>query len=119
MVFIYYIDLRKACPKDPYPHPRIDLLVYSTSRNQLLNLLDKYSSHNQIAMYTDKEKTMFVIEPGNYCYKVMPFGLKNPGATYQRLVNMMFKKQIGVTMEVYVNDIMVDVDLHGRNFQYP
>ncbi|KAM1500023.1 hypothetical protein ACFX10_022634 [Malus domestica] len=55
----------------------------------------------------DKEKITFVIEQGTYCYKVMPFGLKNTKATYQRLVNMMFKKQIGVTMEVYVDDIMV------------
>ncbi|KAM2774142.1 hypothetical protein COP1_019058 [Malus domestica] len=55
----------------------------------------------------DKEKTAFIIERGTYCYKFMPFGLKNTGATYQRFVNMMFKKQIGVTMEVYVDDIMV------------
>ncbi|KAM1716541.1 hypothetical protein ACFX11_024497 [Malus domestica] len=56
----------------------------------------------------DKEKTEFVIEWGTYCYKVMPFGLKNAGATNQRLVNVMFKKQIGVTMKVYVDDIMVN-----------
>ncbi|KAM1296824.1 hypothetical protein ACFX2F_023846 [Malus domestica] len=55
----------------------------------------------------DKEKIAFMIERGTYYYKVMPFGLKNTGAIYQRLVNMMFKKQIGVTMEVYVDDIMV------------
>ncbi|KAM2335687.1 hypothetical protein ACFXTH_013071 [Malus domestica] len=55
----------------------------------------------------DKEKTVFAIERGTYCYKVMPLILKNAGAIYQRLVNMMFKKQIGVTMEVYVDDIMM------------
>ncbi|KAM1356468.1 hypothetical protein ACFX2I_030548 [Malus domestica] len=55
----------------------------------------------------DKEKTAFVIERGTYYYKVMPFSLKNVGATYQRLVNMMFKKQIRVTMEVYIDNIMV------------
>ncbi|KAM1256717.1 hypothetical protein ACFX2G_031395 [Malus domestica] len=55
----------------------------------------------------DKEKTTFVIKRCTYCYKIMPFGRKNAGATYQMLVNMMFKKQIGVTMEVYVDDIMV------------
>ncbi|KAM2608788.1 hypothetical protein TB1_037079 [Malus domestica] len=53
----------------------------------------------------DKEKTIFVIERDTYCYKAMPFGLNNAGATYQRLVNMMFK--IRVTMEVYVDNIMV------------
>ena len=57
---------------------RIDLLVDSTSGNQLLSFLDAYSGYNQIAMYEpDKEKTAFVIERGTYCYKVMPFGLKN------------------------------------------
>ena len=55
----------------------------------------------------DKEKTAFMIEQGIYCYKVMPFSLKNERATYQRLVNMMFKKQIEVTMEVYIDDIMM------------
>ncbi|KAM2870618.1 hypothetical protein FF1_018369 [Malus domestica] len=55
----------------------------------------------------DKEKTTFMIERGTYCYKVMPFGFKNTGATYQRLVYIMFKKQIWVTIEVYVDDIMV------------
>ena len=44
---------------------------------------------------------------GIYCYKVMPFGLKNTGFTYQRLVNMMFKGQTGDTMEVYIDDIVV------------
>ena len=107
-VCVDYTDLNKACPKDNYPVPRIVLLVDSTSGNQLLSLLDAYSSYNQIAMHKpDKEKTVFVIERGTYCYKVTPFGLKNTGATYQRLVNTMFKNQIRVTMEVYVDDIMV------------
>ncbi|KAM2867723.1 hypothetical protein COP2_023615 [Malus domestica] len=107
-VYVDYIDLNKACPKDPYLVPQIDLLVYSTSGNQLLSFLDAYSGYNQIAMYEpDKEKTAFMIERGTYCFKVMPFGFKNVGATYQRLVKMMFKKQIGITMEVYVDDIMV------------
>ena len=44
---------------------------------------------------------------GLYCYKVMPFGLKNAGTTYQRLVNKMFSKQIGRNMEVYMDDMLV------------
>ncbi|KAM1874290.1 hypothetical protein ACFX13_008031 [Malus domestica] len=65
-------------PKNPYPVPRIDLLVDSTSGNQLLSLLDAYSGYNQIATYEpDNEKTTLVIERGTYCYKVIPFGLKN------------------------------------------
>ena len=55
----------------------------------------------------DQEKTSFVIGQGTYCYRVMPFGLKNAGATYQRLVNRMFQKQIGTSMEVYIDDMLV------------
>ncbi|CAL8117146.1 unnamed protein product [Prunus armeniaca] len=103
-----YIDLNKACPKDNFPLPRIDQLVDSTSGNQLLSFMDAYSGYNQIMMHEDdKAKTLFIIERGTYCYKVMPFGLKNAGATYQRLVNKIFKEQIGKTIEVYVDDILV------------
>ena len=55
----------------------------------------------------DQEKTAFITSQGLYCYKVMPFGLKNAGATYQRLVNKIFNKQIGRNMEVYVDDMLV------------
>ena len=55
----------------------------------------------------DQEKISFVRGHGTYCYQVMPFGLKNFGATYQRLVNKMFQKQIGACMEVYIDDILV------------
>ena len=56
---------------------------------------------------SDQEKTSFVTRQGNYCDQVMPFGLKNAGATYQRLVNKMFQKQIRASMEVYVDDMLV------------
>ena len=55
----------------------------------------------------DQEKTAFVTSQGLYCYRVMPFGLKNAGATYQRLVNQMFKKQIGRNVEVYIDEMLV------------
>ena len=55
----------------------------------------------------DQEKIAFVTSQGSYCYRVMPFGLKNAGATYQRLVNQMFSKQIEQNMEVYVDDMHV------------
>ena len=55
----------------------------------------------------DQEKTSFVIGQGAYCYRVMPFGLKNAGATYQSLVNRMFQKQIGTSMEVYIDGMLV------------
>ena len=70
--------------------------------------MDAFSGYNQISMDPgDQEKTSFVTTQGTYCYRVMPFGLKNAGATYQRLVNRMFQKQIGMTMEAYIDDILL------------
>ena len=63
----------------------------------------------------DQEKTSFITRQGTYCYQVMPFELKNARATYQRLVNKMFQKQIGTSMEVYIDDMLVKsvkVELH-------
>ena len=78
--------------------------------------MDAFSGYNQISMdLDDQEKTSFVTGQGTYCYRVMPFGLKNAGATYQRLVNMMFQKQMGAYMEVYIDDMLVKsttVELH-------
>ena len=88
-----FTDLNKACPKDSYPLPRVDVLVDSTARHQLLSFMDAFSGYNQIRMYeADQEKTSFVTSQGLFCYKVMPFGLKNAGATYQRLMNKMFTR---------------------------
>ena len=86
-----FMDLNKACSKDSYPFPRIDTLVDSTARHQLLSFMDAFSGYNQIRMEEpNQEKTSFVTSLGLFCYKVMPFGLKNAGATYQRLRNKMF-----------------------------
>ena len=86
-----FTDLNKACPKDSYPFPRIDLLMDSTTGHQLLSFMDAFLSYNQIRMHeADQENTSFVTSQGLFCYKVMPFGLKNAGVTYQRLMNKMF-----------------------------
>ncbi|XP_010666095.1 uncharacterized protein LOC104883305 [Beta vulgaris subsp. vulgaris] len=70
--------------------------------------MDAFSECNQILMHhEDQEKTSFVTNRGIYCYNVMPFGLKNADATYQRLVNAMFKDQLGDTMDVYIDDMLV------------
>ena len=93
-----FTDLNKACPKDSFPLPRIDQLVDSTAGHKLLTFMDTFSGYNQIKMAKeDQEKTAFITSQGLYFYKVMPFGLKNAGATYQRLVNKMFGQQIGRT----------------------
>ena len=103
-----FTDLNKAFPKDSYPLPRIDQLVDSTAGHKLLSFMDAFSRHNQIRMdEVDQEKTSFVTSQGLFCYKVIPFGLKNARATYQRLVNHMFRPQIGRNVEVYVDDMLV------------
>ena len=99
---IDFTDINRACPKDNFSLPQIDLIVDATAGHELLSFMDAFSGYNQISMDPgDQEKTSFITGQGTYCYRVMPFGLKNAGATYQRLVNKMFQKQIGASMEVY------------------
>ena len=103
-----FTDLNKAYPKDSYPLPHIDQLVDSTASHQLLSFMDAFSGYNQIKMdEVNQEKTSFITSQGLFCYKVMLFGLKNAGATYQRLVNHMFRPQIEQNVEVYVDDMLV------------
>ena len=103
-----FMDLNRAYPKDSYPLPRIDTLVDSTTRHQLLSFMDAFLGYNQIKMEeTDQEKNSFVTSQGLFCYKVMPFGLKNIGVTYQILMNKMFVHQIGRNMQVYIDNILV------------
>ena len=120
-ICVDFTDLNKACPKDSYPLPRIDQLVDSTTGHRLLSLMDTFSEYNLIRMdEADQEKTSFVTSQGLFCYKVMPLGLKNAGATYQRLVNHMFRPQIGRNVEVYVDDMLVksqDEGIHLDNLQ--
>ncbi|XP_062088902.1 uncharacterized protein LOC133795468 [Humulus lupulus] len=107
-VCIDFIDLNKACPKDSFPLPHIDMMVDATAGHELLSFMDAFSGYNQILMHPeDQEKTSFITERGTYCYKVMPFGLKNAGATYQRLVNKIFTEYLGKSMEVYIDDMLV------------
>ena len=71
--------------------------------------MDAFKGHHQIAMAEeDQEKGSFITEYSTYCYTTMPFGLKNMGATYQRMVNRLFKNQIGHNMEVYVDDMLIN-----------
>ncbi|KAJ9535409.1 hypothetical protein OSB04_un001477 [Centaurea solstitialis] len=81
--------------------------------------MDAYSGYNQILMHKDdQEKTAFMTDKGIYCYKVMPFGLKNAGSTYQRLVNRMFKDHLGRTMEVYIDDMLVKSERSQDHIQH-
>ena len=103
-----FMDLNRACLKDSYPLPRIDTLVDSTARRELISFMDAFSGYNQIKMNEDdQERTSFVTSQGLFCYKVMSFGLKNVGTTYQRLMNKMYAHQIGRNVQVYVDDMLV------------
>jgi hypothetical protein len=103
-----FTSLNKACPKDPYPLPRIDQIVDSTTGCDLLCFLDAFSGYHQIKMAReDKEKTAFITPCGVYCYVCMPFGLKNAGATFQRLMCKALGAQMGRNAEAYVDDIVV------------
>ena len=87
-----FIDLNKVCLKDPFPLSRIDQLVDATVSYPQMSFLDTFQRYHQIPLaLDDQEKTAFVTPIENYHYKVMPFGLKNAGSTYQRMMTMMFE----------------------------
>jgi hypothetical protein len=105
---IDYANLNKACPKDPYPLPRIDQIVDSTSGCDLLSFIDAYSGFHQIKMVRDDRKhTAFVIVDGLYCYIVMPYGLLNALPTFARAMNITLGDLVRDIVEVYVDDIVV------------
>ena len=107
-VYIDFTDLNKACLKDPFPMPRIDQLVDVIAGHPWMNFLNAFQGYHQIPLaLEDQEKTTFVTTTGNYHYKVMSFGLKNAGSTYQRIMTRMFKPQLGKNIEIYVNDMVV------------
>ena len=103
-----YTDLNDACPKDNFPLSRIDQIVDASEGHGMLSFMDAFSGYHQIPMHPpDAEKTSFITPHGLYCYNVMPFGLKNVEATYQRLVTKMFRPLLSSTMEVYIDDMLV------------
>ncbi|GJR88544.1 reverse transcriptase domain-containing protein [Tanacetum coccineum] len=109
-------DLNNACPKDCYPLPEIDWKVESLCGYSFKCFLDAYKGYHQIKMAKeDEEKTAFITSQGIFCYSKMPFGLKNAGSTYQRLVDKAFQRQIGRNLEVYVDDTGIKARTEIRN----
>jgi hypothetical protein len=105
---IDYTNLNKAYPKDPYPLPRIDQIMDSTSGCDLLSFLDAYSGFHQIQMSRqDMKHTAFLTMDGLYYYVVMPYGLKDALPTFVRAMSKTFGDLIRDRVEVYVDDIMV------------
>jgi hypothetical protein len=107
-VCVYYTSLNKNCPKDPFPLPRIDQIIDATAGCARLSFLDTYLGYNQIKLKKeDEEKRAFITPYGVFCYQVMPFGLKNAGATYQRMMQNCLGSQIGRNIQVYIDDVVI------------
>ena len=105
---IGYTDINKACPKDPFPLPRIDQIGDSIAGCDLLSFLDAYSGYHQIFMTKeDEEKTTFITPCGTYYFIQMPFGLKSAGSTFAKAVQIGFEPQPHRNMEAYMDDIVV------------
>ena len=103
-----FTDPNKACLKDSFPMPRIDQLVDATVGHPRISFLNAFQGYHQIPLALDyQEKTAFITPVGNYHYKVMPFDLKNAGSTYQRMKTKMFEPQLGKSIKVYIDDMVV------------
>ena len=101
-------DLNKASPMDDFLLPHIDILVDNTAGHALLSFMDGFLGYNQIKMaLEDMEKTSIITPWGTYCYKVIPFGLKNVGATCQRVATTLLHDLIHKEVEVYVDDMLM------------
>ncbi|KAM2029233.1 hypothetical protein ACFX16_040763 [Malus domestica] len=107
-VCVDFWDLNDACPKDDFPLPIIEIMVDATTGHEALSFMDGSSGYNQIRMaLEDEELTAFCTPKGIYCYKVMPFGLKNAEATYQRAMQKIFNDMLHKNVECYVDDVVV------------
>ena len=103
-----YSNLNAVCINDTFPLPRIYQIVDATAGHQLLSFLDAYFGYNQILMHPPNSANMTLITPtGMYCYNIIPFGLKNVEATYQRMMSCIFEPLLGRTMETYIDDMLV------------
>ena len=105
------VDLKifnNACPKDDFPLPILELMVNATTGHEALSFIDGSLGYNQIQMVPrDEELTAFRTPKGIYCYKVMPFGLKNAGTTYQRAMQKIFDDMLHKNVECYVDELVV------------
>ncbi|RDX98899.1 hypothetical protein CR513_18114, partial [Mucuna pruriens] len=102
-----YKGLNRASPKDNFPLPYIDLLVDNTAQHSCYSFMEGFFGYNKIRMaLEDKEKTTFITTWGTFCYKIMSFGLKNAGATYQRAMVTLFHDMMHKEVEFYMDDMI-------------
>ena len=102
-------DLNRACPKDKFSLPNVDILVDAAARHERFSFNDGYNGYNQIFMEpSNAQKTAFRTPFGNFYYKMMPFRLKNASATYQRTMTLIFGDMVHKQVEDYVDDLVVE-----------
>ncbi|KAL2937526.1 Transposon Tf2-6 polyprotein [Bienertia sinuspersici] len=107
-VCVDFRDLNEACPKDDFPLPVTEIMINATTSHEALSFMDCTTGYIQIMMAPeDQEATAFRTLKGIFCYMVMPFGLKNAGATYQRAIQKIFESMMHKTVECYVDDLVV------------
>ena len=117
-VCVDFTNLNRTCPKDPFPIPKIDQMVDATYGYPRMSFLDAFQEYHQIALaLKDQEKTALISLDANYHYNVMPFGLKNAGATYRQMMTRMFWDKIGRTVEEYIDDMVVKSKQEARHVE--
>jgi hypothetical protein len=105
---IDFTELNKACPKDPYPLPRIDIIIDQAAGCEMLSLLDYFSGYHQVWMRKgDEAKTGFTTPFGIFCFVRMPEGLRNVGPTFDRMMKLILGSQLGRNASAYVDDIVI------------
>lgn len=86
-----FTNLNATCPKDNYLLLSVDHLVEKRARAKMLRFMDAHAGYNQIHLSEeDEEKTTFITDKGTFCYKRVHFGLRNEGATFQKLMDKIF-----------------------------
>ena len=114
---VYFRNLNRACLKDEFPLPNMDFLIDSAVGSTMFSFMDDFSGYNQFRMAPrDAEKTAFRTPMGNFYYTMMPFGLKNVGATYQRAMTAIFHDMMHRQLEGYVDDIVVKSSKREEHF---
>ncbi|CAM8996545.1 unnamed protein product [Rhodiola kirilowii] len=116
-VCVDFRDLNEACPKDDFPLPVTELMIDATTGHEDLSFMDCMAGYKIHMAPEDQDATAFQTPKGIFCYKVMPFGLKNAGATYQRAMQTIFEDMMHKTIECYVDDVVVKLKARSDHVQ--
>eukprot|EP00253_Pinus_taeda_P002916 PITA_02916 len=104
-ICVDYRELNKATKKDHFPLPFIDQVLDALARKRFLSFLDGFSEYNQIQIsLEDQDKTTFTCPWGTFAYCVLPFGLCNAPATFQRAVSSIFAELVHDSLEIYMDE---------------